>query len=461
AEYLEEQISILENRIRELENPTVQGSGMVLQNPYIGQDAPTLGMLHLSRIQHIEIPPQLREQLLSAFLSYASELGFFLDPTRFYASATPGSSTAPPPSPALLQTVILLATHIYSTDSITSDMKAELLSQAVNSTSQALSSNHPDKVLQTIQAHVLLAQYFFLNGRKLEGRYNVTMAVSLVLSTRLHRIRSLEEMERRSFTYATNTDTSLPPPRDAREEMERIDAFWVVLSLNSCWATSEGTTSSLTYWKSQFRVDTPWPGRQIPLASDATSTSTIQLFLACGADAGYSILALHAKACILFEQSHELSSRFSPSLSSQSTQKWVEICTSLRTLARRFQSELPRIETAPSPAVSRQLLVIHTLTYVTKIRILSLMSWDPSGEATRRAALEAVYLVKKVDLHETTFIDPIMGVSLPQQIWIIDTDTYLLMADALDDDWTNTYARSVSIYGNNDVFRYAGATGIT
>ncbi|KAK7436738.1 hypothetical protein VKT23_018991 [Stygiomarasmius scandens] len=288
-------------------------------------------------------------------------------------------------------------------------MKVDLLSHAVNSTSQTLSSDHPDKVLHAIQAHVLLAQYFFLSGRKLEGRYNVTIAISLVLATRLHRIRSREEVS--SSTYGTNTmATGLAPPRDAGEEAERINAFWTVLSLNSCWTTLEGTTSSLAYWEPRVRVDTPWPG--VSLMADTTSTSTVQWFLANAADTGYSILALHAKACILFEQSCELSNRYSPSLTFQSAQKWLEICRTLQTVAQRFQSELPGLETASSPGVSRQLLVIHTLVCVTKIRIMLLLPQENSSEMVQRAALEAAGLVKKTDLRETAFVDPVMAVSI-------------------------------------------------
>jgi len=199
---------------------------------------------------------------ISAFLPYASEIGFFLDTSNFYKSVMSTSPSIRPPCPALLHTVLLLAAQITRPQSVTADMKVDLLSHAVNSTSQTLSSDHPDKVLHAIQAHVLLAQYFFLSGRKLEGRYNVTMAVSLVLATRLHRIRSREEAcSVSSSTYGTNTmATGLASPRDAGEEAERINAFWTVLSLNSCWTTLEGTTSSLAYWEPRVRVDTPWPG---------------------------------------------------------------------------------------------------------------------------------------------------------------------------------------------------------
>jgi hypothetical protein len=141
------------------------------------------------------------------------------------------------------------------------NLKATLLSNALSATSHILSSNHPDKALQAIQTHVLLAQYFFIYDRKLEGRYNLTMAVSLIISTRMHRIRSQEDSTRPNLEP---TGFILPPDvalqRDPRKEKEMIDAFWTVLSINSCRSALEGTASSLAYWRPQMRVDTPWPG---------------------------------------------------------------------------------------------------------------------------------------------------------------------------------------------------------
>ncbi|THV00234.1 hypothetical protein K435DRAFT_566227, partial [Dendrothele bispora CBS 962.96] len=90
-----------------------------------------------------------------------------------------------------------------------------------------------------------LAQYFFHAGRKLEGQHSVNIAISLVLGTGMHRIRSEEE--------------AIPAQGQEKEEAQRINAFWTVLALNSRWAAVEGHGSSLPYWTPGMRVDTPWP----------------------------------------------------------------------------------------------------------------------------------------------------------------------------------------------------------
>ncbi|KAF5343238.1 hypothetical protein D9758_013405 [Tetrapyrgos nigripes] len=416
AEYLEEQISILENRIKQLENPSVDETTL-LRNPYSGTAValgPASATSHLIARESGSgiIPREIQRNLqvsvvllnilvsdvlysISHFLTFASEIGFFLDPTRFYNSVVTDSSN--PPAQALLQTVLLLAAQLNPFSPLTEQMKDDLLLQTIKGTPQILSSNHPNNILQAIQAHVLLSQYFFLNGKKLEGRYNLTMAVSLVLAVRLHRVRS--QIHRcRSYTL---------PFKDAIEEKEKIEAFWTVLRLNSCWTALEGATTSLQYLKPHMRVDTPWPG--IPLAPDTLTVSTIQFFLANTSDGGYSAQALRAKASILLEQAFDLSNRYTAQYQ-QLTQHWLEACNSLRVVFQRFQFELPSIDSADSLEASRQLLIIHTLVYVTKIRIASLPPQPPSNENTRRAALESVELLRKVDLRAIEFVDPIMAI---------------------------------------------------
>ncbi|KAK7041656.1 hypothetical protein VNI00_009263, partial [Paramarasmius palmivorus] len=68
--------------------------------------------------------------------------------------------------------------------------------------------------------------------------------MSLVISVGLHRIRSRD-----------SPMALLPPPADAVEEGERINALWAVLSLNNCWTSVEGAPSNT----SGLGIDTPWP----------------------------------------------------------------------------------------------------------------------------------------------------------------------------------------------------------
>ncbi|THU94941.1 hypothetical protein K435DRAFT_667348, partial [Dendrothele bispora CBS 962.96] len=95
-----------------------------------------------------------------------------------------------------------------------------------------------------------LAQYYFHTGRKVEGKYSVTIAIALVLGTNMHRIRSKEP---------NADDFRQRQPHQWSEETQSINAFWTVLALNSRWAAVEGYGSSFPYWKPAMRIDTPWP----------------------------------------------------------------------------------------------------------------------------------------------------------------------------------------------------------
>ncbi|THU80160.1 hypothetical protein K435DRAFT_696246, partial [Dendrothele bispora CBS 962.96] len=204
---------------------------------------------------------------LSAFIPYANELGFFLDLTEICNTivTTPSQETSdagvPLATPALIHVIFLLGSHL-STSTQVNVLEPRFLSIAQGSVSHILSStattpvtsgtsNHPHWiVLEAIQSHVLLAQYYFHTGRKLEGKYSVTIAIALVLGTGMHRIRGV---------FVSDSETLQTQFQGGNEVTQCINAFWTVLALNSRWAAVEGYGSSFPYWKPAMRIDTPWP----------------------------------------------------------------------------------------------------------------------------------------------------------------------------------------------------------
>lgn len=121
--------------------------------------------------------------------------------------------------------------------------------------------SHPKRILHTIQAEVLLATYFFRNGRLMEAKVRLSSAVSLVLSTQMHRIRSSHYPP---FTpTAIFNDTPVLPqvPEHAIEEGEFINGFWTVFSLHKMLSfTLEPPTSICGALEAPgLQVDAPWP----------------------------------------------------------------------------------------------------------------------------------------------------------------------------------------------------------
>ncbi len=177
-----------------------------------------------------------------------------MNASRFRSAALDPSAYYSRPLPALMTTVYLLGSVLSHTPSLTMHEKT-FLERALVDVSGALSSNyHPQRFAQTIQAEVLLAYYFLASGRFLEGKYHVTTAVSLVLSTGLNKVRS-------DRTTSTGQIPVLRAPRDAIEEGERVDACWTVLILDKSWAVALASVPNAVCPSDivGLQLDTPWP----------------------------------------------------------------------------------------------------------------------------------------------------------------------------------------------------------
>lgn len=160
--------------------------------------------------------------------------------------------------PALLSTVHLLGVHVSGRDDFTME-EPMLLSQAVRQTNISLSIFHPQVVLHTIQAQVLLAHYFFRTSRFLEGRYHINAAVSLCIRSGLHKLRTVRATIP-IVQCPTDTQSSLPVPQDAIEEGQMINGFWTAFIADRCWSACLDTPSLMTDDDTLgTQIDTPWP----------------------------------------------------------------------------------------------------------------------------------------------------------------------------------------------------------
>lgn len=178
---------------------------------------------------------------------------------RFQASLlngqAPGRMTRP--SCALAAATYLWAIRL-SNDPSVKNHEQTYLTRATQEAATALSGPHPDRVMQSIQAEVLLSTYFFANGRFFEGKYHVTTAVSMVFSAGLHKIRSATPQYQAPMA---GNSSRLPEPRDSIEEGERILALWTVLDLDKHWAVALEHTPNFEYSTHPLatKIDTPWP----------------------------------------------------------------------------------------------------------------------------------------------------------------------------------------------------------
>lgn len=176
----------------------------------------------------------------------AVDFGIFLDPLKF-GDAVLGLGN--PLSTPLLNVAYLWGAH-FSASKDCAKYTPAILALSIRTAPESLASVHPHKVLHWIQTEVLLASYFFAEARILEAKYHTNAALSLALSSGLNKIR----------TSAPRGEADvLPPPADAKEEGERINGLWTVLTLNIALAAADSSPSSISYDASGTRIDAPWP----------------------------------------------------------------------------------------------------------------------------------------------------------------------------------------------------------
>ncbi|KAJ6542935.1 hypothetical protein B0H19DRAFT_905017, partial [Mycena capillaripes] len=312
------------------------------------------------------------------FLQHSSQFGFFLNVNNFREAAMGRSGQRP--TPFLLHVVHLFGIHLSGSEQFTT-YETSSLSRTLRSAVTALSGIHrQNTILHTMQAEVLLSYYFLRNTRFLEGKYHLSAAVALVISSGLHRIRSAES------EFVQTTLRKLPPPLDATEEAERINAFWTVLTLNNCWTTADGSPSNISYTAPDARIDTPWP---LDINAPAfhvlpdSSIGTVTTFLANQPDDAVSVAALHAKAAILFEQAAHLASQYHPNMSNVDLSRFYLSVNSIDTLIEGFKTTLLTVHLDST----REMVVIRSLVHVATIQLHN--RFVAEIDASRARVLEA------------------------------------------------------------------------
>ncbi|KAJ6541774.1 hypothetical protein B0H19DRAFT_1381367 [Mycena capillaripes] len=277
-EILEEDISRIQARIYELEHPEIARSSVYLYHPYReAQNPAQMAGLHqmLDTFEPSmlfesltststtpeywwssdEPPKHMIESFLDTFLLSASDWGFFLDVANFRRDALLplplGHHSRP--APALLVAVYLAAITLSTSPTVKPHEKT-FLARTLSTLPSSLSGLHPQRALHTLQAEILVATYFFSAGKFTEGMYHTAAAVSLAVSSGLHKIRTGSV------------------PMNSTEE-ERSDACWATLTFDKAWAVALGTHS---HWNAT--LDMPWLTTDTEMAPKTVLTKAVILW---------------------------------------------------------------------------------------------------------------------------------------------------------------------------------------
>ncbi|KAJ6472282.1 hypothetical protein C8R47DRAFT_1054121 [Mycena vitilis] len=452
VEILQESISKVESRIYELEHPHEnQQPGVQLRLPYhpgsrpicmlffllvhpeysepwAAADEPPLDLLQkLYDFLHTSMHSMLTYTFKSVdlFLSYSSEFGFFLNRSRFRASALlrqPIGHHARP-TPALLFAVYLWGLRLSQQAPLIAQ-EPNFLSRALDFTAKGLSGNHPQKIMHNLQAEILLAYYLFSSGRFLEGKYHTASAMSLGLSSGLHLVRS-----------ATGPPSSLPPANDAVEEGERIHACWSGVILDKAWAVALSEDPHLDPHRQNYAVDTPWPlemddydkasrlysfqpnalYKAPTIYPTALYSNTVDTFInGASIDNTMSTIAMLSKASVLWQRADHLARNWKPDMSQNQSTAFRESFVALDRLIDRFRAALvpPNRISFPTPATTRALVVSHSIAHTSAIQLhrIGPLRADPnSRRKSLVAATNVLNIIVSVPLQNFAYINPIMG----------------------------------------------------
>ncbi|TFK39826.1 hypothetical protein BDQ12DRAFT_603499 [Crucibulum laeve] len=362
------------------------------------------------------------DNLLDKFLPHSAHFGFFLHIPTFRDSAIVDAPFGDHsrPSPALLSAVYLWGVHFSRSEALLLQEHA-FLTRALQHTATDLLGNHPQKVIHTLQAEVLLAFYFFRTGRFLEAKSHTGSAVSIALGSHLHKVRSSVLSAPSTIGLVSGLPLSLHSPRDNLEEGERINGFWAVFLLHKLIAVALEPPANVcgALEAPGIQIDTPWPldinsYMEGPPSPDVRGHSTVRNFLGTypvDHHNGDSMTALVVKASILFHRAAHLTGQWTPNMPQREFQAFAAAFQSINRLIDGFRIHLPPIsQFESSDPVIRTVVLTHALVDAATIKLHSIFAYaDSASKQNCLAAARNMLNFEGRNLQELGYMNPIMG----------------------------------------------------
>ncbi|KAL1745531.1 hypothetical protein HDZ31DRAFT_36200 [Schizophyllum fasciatum] len=413
--------------------------------------------------------------LLDNFLPHASEFGFFLSTSRFHQSAlipaSPGHASRP--LPALLFAVYLFGVHLSTRTDAMQAQSTTFLNQTLQTLSVALTSGHPQRVLHTIQTHVLLAYFFYRSGLNIEAKYHAAAACSLVISSGLHKVRSPNVYAGILGESPVRTSPILlhKPVADAVEEGERISALWATFALSRLLAVALDPPEAIcgVFDVPGVQIDTPWPltmqeYEDGALPDGLQSTGTVRNFVNNNdwySGNGNSVVASFAKAVILIHRAAYVAGLFSDPMSPRDYQTFSHLFTSTHALLVAFRDRIPALITHTPPVLAhgsaalmpppaspvpqdpslRTLLLTHSLTNAALIKLhLPFFGSDAVSRQHCVVAAQAMFDFGNVDVTQFACLNPIAGT-----LWTLGIQVLVDEVGRLRSTWASAHGMAGAV----------------
>ncbi|KAI0091656.1 hypothetical protein BDY19DRAFT_904279 [Irpex rosettiformis] len=386
---LEGQIAYLENKIRQFERERSHG----------GSRHGTSGSRTTVPLSYpTEPPPEVAQLLIRHFLPHARKVGCFVDLQRIFS---PSQDTH---SLSALRTTIYLWGARFSRDASYLHRESTFLANALLWLRHALASAQQQQriTLNLLQTEVLVAHYMFSNGRLLEGQSHYSAAVSLALTCGLHKLHTIS---------ATPSTGWLPASTTPAEDIEKVNAWWSIFTLEKSWAAFLDVPTMLTERADCGTViETPWPrssSARIAFQPGPSPGQTVKRFMTdVRNDPTSSPLALQAKAAILLNLSGEVAS-YQGLIDPQQLNNAI---MGLDQAIEIFKTLLPPTNSpALSIDVAHELLLAHSITHAATIRLFKNTAAPNKDMKCLKAAFDIVRLISEANVQAMPYLHPALA----------------------------------------------------
>jgi hypothetical protein len=291
-------------------------------------------------------------------------------------------------------------------------LEHHFLRRALEGTAVGLESPDIFKVVQTIQAEVLLSYYFLQVARPIEAKCHSSSAVSLALTCGLHKLRPLNAPNTEGGLLS-HLDPNFLRPVDGYEYGQLVNAFWSVFVLQKLLSVAVDPPSSLcgALEAPGLVIDTPWPmdideyGQG--LLVNHHGEATVHRFLN-GTDSSTpnsSPFASLVKSTAIYHRAAELAGQWTSGIVGE----YNRFADTYSTLDRVIQNLSVELDTTASPNDPIHVLA-RALVHAATVKLHGIF-YSNNFESRKRCLLSARMLIEiTTQLADRPCVNPIYGV---------------------------------------------------